>query len=153
MRFLDATIFIRFLTNDDEVKAAACRALFERVSGGQEEVFTTEVTIAEVVYVLVSPRLEYRLNHNDIHARLLPLLTACGLRLSQKTVCLRALEVFGLSRSLISNMPLPSLTWSRKTCRKSSAMTATSTVCLVLRGSSHKTPAGRRREWLPWPAS
>ena len=93
MRFLDTNIIIRFLTRDDPVKSADCHALFQRLASGAESVTTSEVIIAEVVYVL-SSRSQYGLTNADIRGRLLPLLAARGLRLPQKRVCLRALDLY-----------------------------------------------------------
>jgi|tagenome__1003787_1003787.scaffolds.fasta_scaffold20575041_3 predicted nucleic acid-binding protein len=93
MRFLDTNIIIRFLTGDDPAKASDCYALFQRLGSGAESVTTSEVIIAEVVYVL-SSRAQYGLSHADIRGRLLPLLAARGLRLLQKRVCLRALDLY-----------------------------------------------------------
>ena len=60
MRFLDTNVFLRYLTGDDEIKAQASYELFQRVSLGEEELFTCEAIVAEVVYVLSSPRAPYR---------------------------------------------------------------------------------------------
>lgn len=97
MKFLDANVILRYLTRDDEAKAEACFALFQRVKQGAEEVFTCEAIVAEVVYVLSSPRAPYRLNHEEIRVRLLPILALRGFRLPQKRVYLRALDVFASS--------------------------------------------------------
>jgi uncharacterized protein len=93
MRFLDTNIIIRFLTSDDPVKASACQALFRRLASGAESVMTSEVIIAEVVCVL-SSRSQYGLTNADIRGRLLPLLAARGLRMPQKRLCLRALDLY-----------------------------------------------------------
>ena len=61
MKFVDTNIFIRYLTRDDESKAQACYKLFQQVREGDEELFTTETVIAEIAYVLSSPRSGYRL--------------------------------------------------------------------------------------------
>ena len=55
---------------------------------------TTEAVIAEVLYVLSSPR-QYKLSHADAAARLRPLLTLRGLQLPHKRSYLRALDLFG----------------------------------------------------------
>ena len=94
MRFLDANVILRFLTRDDEEKAQACYELFQRVSKGEEELLTSEAIIAEVVFVLVSRRGPYRLSHEEIRDRLVPILTLRGLRLPQKRVYLAALDLF-----------------------------------------------------------
>lgn len=93
MKFVDTNIFIRYLTQDDPGKGAACLALFQRVQAGQEELHTSETVIAEIVYVLRSPRIGYRLTPDEIQVRLRPVLTLPGLKLPQKRACLRALDL------------------------------------------------------------
>ena len=97
MRFLDTNIILRYLTRDDQVKAEACYQLFQRVMRGEEELFTCEAIVTEVAYVLSSPRAPYRLSHEEIRARLLPILTLRGVRLPQKQVYLRALDIYAFS--------------------------------------------------------
>lgn len=92
MRFLDTNIFIRYLTGDDPAKAAACFDLFRRLNGGQETCTTCEAVIAEVVYVLAS-RATYNLPPAAIRDRLAPLLGLTGLRLPNRAVYLRALDL------------------------------------------------------------
>lgn len=93
MRVLDANIFLRYLTADDPLKSAASRALLERVHRQEEQATTVEVIIAEVVYVLSSPRL-YRLSRQEIRDRLQPLLVVRGLHLEHKGTVLRALDLY-----------------------------------------------------------
>ncbi len=50
--------------------------------------------------MLSSPRLPYRLDHGEIQARLLPILTLRGLKLPHKRVCLRALDLYASSAFL-----------------------------------------------------
>ena len=94
MRFLDTNIILRYLTRDDENKAEACYQLFQRVSRGEEDLFTCEAIITEVVYVLSSSRAPYRLSHEEIRERLAPILTIRGLRLPQKRVYIDALDIY-----------------------------------------------------------
>ncbi len=96
MRFIDANVFLRFITRDDPVKASACLELFQRLRQGREEATTSEAVIAEIVYVLVSTRQPYRLARAEVRARLMPLLRLRGLRLQDRGALLRALEVFEL---------------------------------------------------------
>lgn len=93
MKFLDTNVFIRFLTGDDENKARACLALFERLDSDGELATTSETIVAEVVYVL-SSRSIYNLTADAIAQRLRPLLSIRGLRFPEKNICLRALEIF-----------------------------------------------------------
>ena len=93
MMFADANIFLRALTDDDAVKAAACSELLRRVDRGEIEIATCEAIITEVVYVL-SSRATYGLTHEEIRARLGPLLRMRGLRLPGKHLYLEALDLF-----------------------------------------------------------
>lgn len=99
MRFLDAHVFLRYLTRDDEAKAEACWRLFQRLKAGEETATTSEAIIAEVVYVLAA-RAHYNLPPEEISARLRPLLAVRGLKLPQKRAYLRALELYALQRPL-----------------------------------------------------
>ena len=100
MRFLDTNIIVRYLTRDDEAKAQSCYQLFQRVQRGEEELVTCEAVVTEVVYVLASQRAPYRLSHEDIRARLVPILTLRGLRLPQRSVYIRALDIYASSQFL-----------------------------------------------------
>lgn len=93
MRFVDTNIFIRFLVRDDEKKAQACFEFFQRLKAGDEQATTSEAVICEVVYVLSSPR-TYKLSHDEVRARLTPLLSLPGLHLSGKRTYLRALDLY-----------------------------------------------------------
>ena len=97
MRFLDTNVIIRYLTGDDEEKAEACYRLFQRASRGEEVLMTCEAIVSEVVYVLASPRAGYGLNHQEIRARLTPILTLRGLRIPQKQVYIDALNIYASS--------------------------------------------------------
>ncbi|HVA92472.1 MAG TPA: PIN domain-containing protein [Chloroflexota bacterium] len=99
MRFIDTNIFLRYLTKDDPVKAAACYALFQRLEQGSEQATTSETIIAEVVYVL-SARSHYGLGGTEIRARLTPLLVLRGLRIAHKRTYLRALDLYATYAAL-----------------------------------------------------
>ena len=93
MRFLDTNVFVRYLAGDDLQKSEACRRFWQQVDAGEEMVTTTEVMIAEVCYVLSSRRL-YNLTHQEVAARLRPLLSLPGLKLVNKRRFLRALDLY-----------------------------------------------------------
>ena len=97
MRFLDTNVILRYLTRDDEAKAQACYELFQRVKRGDEELFTCEAIVTEVVYVLSSRRAPYRLSHEEIRARLVPILTLRGLKFPHKRIYIRALDLYASS--------------------------------------------------------
>jgi predicted nucleic acid-binding protein len=96
MQFIDTNIFIRYLTQDDPQKAAACFRLFEQAKRNEVEVTTSEVIIAEVVYILSSKRL-YNLSRHDIRVRLYPLIALSGLKLPYKRQLLRALDLYSMN--------------------------------------------------------
>jgi len=54
MIFLDANIFIRFLTKDDRKKAEDVRKLFELIEGGKIKAQTHIIVLAEIVWTLHS---------------------------------------------------------------------------------------------------
>lgn len=93
MRFVDAKIFLRYLTRDDSEKADQVKALLERAERGQEELFTTESVVMELVFVLSSQRL-YALDRNRIRNLLTPIIAINGLRIPRRQVVARALELY-----------------------------------------------------------
>lgn len=94
MRFLDTNVILRYLTNDDEAKARDCYELLQRAQRGEEELLASESVVAECAYVLSSPRLPYRLTHEEIRVRLLPVLELRSIRIRGKRVVLRALDLY-----------------------------------------------------------
>jgi predicted nucleic acid-binding protein len=93
MQFVDANVFIRFLTRDDPEKAQACFELFQKAKKREILLTTSESVIAEVVYVLSSKQL-YHLPREQIRALLYPLLSLPGLKLTHRNMCLRALDLY-----------------------------------------------------------
>ena len=92
MKFLDTNIILRFLLNDDEVKASNCRKLFERLKDGSEEVLTSEEVISEVVYVLSSKT--YGLSHEEVRSKLIPVISLVGLRMPHKRLLIKGLDIY-----------------------------------------------------------
>ncbi len=86
-------MILRYLVRDDETKASACYALFQRVNAVQEEVTTCEAVIAETVYVLSSGR-TYNLPREQIRYLLRPILAMPGLKFLRKRMYLLALDLF-----------------------------------------------------------
>jgi len=99
MKFLDANIFLRYLTRDDEKKAQACFRLFQSLKSGEEKATTCEAIITEIVYVL-SSRKHYNLSHEEVSARLRPLFDLKGLKIPQRHVYLRALDLYATHLAL-----------------------------------------------------
>lgn len=93
MIFLDTNIILRYLTNDVPEKAARCLALFQAADQGQVELYTSEAIIAEVVYVLSSPRL-YNVARQRIRELLLPIIEIRGIKLGSRQLYHDALDIY-----------------------------------------------------------
>lgn len=93
MKFLDANIFVRFLTGDDPAKAERCRLLFESLDRGEDEAATSESVITEVVRVLMSKAL-YARSREDTAGLLHPILAIRGLRIPAREAVVEALDLF-----------------------------------------------------------
>jgi predicted nucleic acid-binding protein len=93
MKFLDSNVILRYLTRDDPKKAENCYELFQKVKRGEIELTTCEAVIAEVIYVLSSHSL-YNLPRDEIYSLLLPIINLYGLKLPQKRLYIRALDIY-----------------------------------------------------------
>jgi predicted nucleic acid-binding protein len=96
--FLDTDIIIRFLTGDDLAKQAAAAALFARIERGSTTVAAPVTVIADAVYVLHSHRL-YNKSRAEVATLLIPLVRLANVRIPQRRILLRALELYGQSAS------------------------------------------------------
>ncbi len=94
MQFVDTNIFLRHLTNDDPLRAKACLSLFRKAQHKDIRLTTSESVLAEVIYILSSPKLSYHLSPEDIRTRLQLLLALPGLILPHRKVYLRALDIY-----------------------------------------------------------
>ncbi|MBI4215952.1 MAG: PIN domain-containing protein [Chloroflexi bacterium] len=92
-RFLDTNILLRYLTRDDEEKAAACLALLLRVERGEEVVVSSDLVMAETVFTLQSRR-QYGLSRERIRQLLEPVIALRGLRLPRKSLYARAFDLY-----------------------------------------------------------
>lgn len=52
--FVDTNIFVRYLTGDDQRKADAVEKILRKAAGGSVRLITTDIVIAELVWVLSS---------------------------------------------------------------------------------------------------
>src|SRR6266508_3918617 len=99
MIFLDANVFLRYLvqptTPATQAMYQAATQLFEAVERGDEEVTTSEAVVAEVAFVMSSPR-QYGLPPTDVATYLVPILRLTNLRLprGQRRLWLRALDIW-----------------------------------------------------------
>ena len=93
MQFIDTNIFLRFLTKDDPVKAASCRRLLQSAAEGELKLYTTDLVMAELVWVLQSPK-TYNLSPAEIYDIILPLFTIKNLYFPSKNIFPDIMELF-----------------------------------------------------------
>ena len=91
MRFVDTNVFLRFLLNDDPEKADACEMIFQRAVNGEESLFTTEMVIAEIVWVLES---YYELSKGDVREKLEKILNTQNLDCPNREIIINALAAY-----------------------------------------------------------
>ncbi len=90
---IDTNVIVRFKVKDNPEHAERARHLFEQVRENKLRLLVPEIVIAEVVFVLHSPRL-YHLDRHAIAEYLLDFIKLKGLLIPQKAVVKRALELY-----------------------------------------------------------
>lgn len=91
--FLDTNIILRYLLRDDEAKAQRCLALLEKAERGEISLQSSDLVIAEVVWVLQAPT-TYNLPREKIRDLLLPIIMLRGLKLPNKRLHIRAFQLY-----------------------------------------------------------
>jgi predicted nucleic-acid-binding protein len=89
--FVDTNLFIRYLTNDDPVKADRVERLLEQAAEGSISLVTTEMVVAEIVWVLES---SYNLKNTDIAPLIRGILATPGLEVINGQLVGKALEFY-----------------------------------------------------------
>lgn len=92
-QFVDTNIFLRHLTNDHSEKARACFELFKKAAQDEVSLVTADWVIAEIVYVM-SGKKTYNLPPEEIKNRLKPILTIRSIKLDNKEVVMRTLDLY-----------------------------------------------------------
>src|SRR5438552_6753850 len=93
MAVLDSNIFIRHLANNNPVQSPACFALIQAIEQGKIKAWTSDLVIAEVVFVLSSKRI-YGLDRETIRDLLLPLINLPGIKLLNKRLYERVFDLY-----------------------------------------------------------
>ncbi len=91
MRFVDTNIFIRYLTDDLPEKADNCEKIFARAIENKEQLFTSELVIAEIIWVLES---YYELQKEKIQEMVEKILNTRNLTCINKNQILNALAIY-----------------------------------------------------------
>jgi len=89
--FVDTNLFVRYLTNDDKHKAEAVQKLLLKAKSGKIRLVTSDIVIAELVWVLIS----FYEQGNEVVADLLRgILNTEGLKVDNSDIIEGALEIF-----------------------------------------------------------
>lgn len=89
--FVDTNLFVRYLTNDDKHKAEAVQKLLLKAKSGKIRLVTSDIVIAELVWVLIS----FYEQGNEVVADLLRgILNTEGLKVDSSDIIEGALEIF-----------------------------------------------------------
>jgi predicted nucleic-acid-binding protein len=88
---IDANIILRFLTNDDPVKAEACGRLLEKVERNEARVWLPDLVLADVVWTLEK---FYRQRKAEIAELLTPLISLRSLHCANKEAVFMALDFY-----------------------------------------------------------
>jgi predicted nucleic acid-binding protein len=91
--FLDANVILRYLLRDDQIKAQRCLKLLEKAEKREITLRTTDLVIAELVWVLESP-FTYNLPRERIRELLLRVILLPGLRLAGKRLYLQIFDLY-----------------------------------------------------------
>lgn len=89
--FVDANVFLRFLTNDVPAQAEAAERIFLRAQDGEIALRTSVLTIAEIVWTLES---YYKLGSEGIRDRILAILNTPGLGVEEDELISRAMDLY-----------------------------------------------------------
>jgi predicted nucleic acid-binding protein len=91
--FLDTNIFLRHLLNDHPDHSPRAHHLFQAIESREVAGWTSPLVVAEIVFVLSSPR-TYAVPREEIRDNLLPLLLLPGIQLDGKRVYNRVFELY-----------------------------------------------------------
>lgn len=89
--FVDTNLFIRYLTNDDPAKAERVELLLKEAASGKVRLVTTEMVIAEVVWVLES---SYGLKCSAVAPLIRAILATSGLEVINASLVAIALDYY-----------------------------------------------------------
>ena len=89
--FVDTNVFLRFLTNDDPVKAKRVEILFRQAIKGQIQLITSLLVMAEIVWTLES---FYHLTKTDIASKVEIILNTPNLLCPQAEIIVMALDLY-----------------------------------------------------------
>lgn len=89
--FVDTNLFVRYLTDDDPEKADRVEALLNEATGGEIKLITSDLVLAELIWVLES---SYGLKPAAITPMIRAILATPGLEVINGAIVGRALEIY-----------------------------------------------------------
>ena len=89
--FVDANIFLRYLTNDDPAKAKRVETLFRKAVQGSIQLETSLLVMAEIIWTLES---FYKLAKVDIAPKIEKILNTPNLKCPEAEIILTALDLY-----------------------------------------------------------
>lgn len=89
--FVDTNVFLRYLTNDDPLKADKAEAFFRNAIEGKLKLITSLLVIAEIVWTLES---FYGLAKSEITTKITTILNTPNLEVSEDERIFNALELY-----------------------------------------------------------
>ena len=89
--FVDANLFLRYLTNDVPAQAEALDRLLQRAAAGEVTLVTNALVMAEIVWTLES---FYRLSPADIRPKVWAMLNTPGLEVAETELLGAAVDVY-----------------------------------------------------------
>ena len=91
MRIINANVILRYLTNDVQDQAEQAGELLAKVEAGSEEVLLPDIILADIIWVLEG---YYKQSREQIREWITTILSMQGLRFSDKSVALDALDIY-----------------------------------------------------------
>ena len=89
---VDANVILRYLLKDNEELYKKAENLFNDILLGEKKILLLHTVIAEVVYVLQKL---YKVNREEIAQVLKELLKIKGIKVNDREIILKALDIFG----------------------------------------------------------
>jgi predicted nucleic acid-binding protein len=97
--YLDTNIFLRHLRNDHPIWSPACQQVFRDIESGKLQAWTSELAIAEVVFILGSKK-HYNQPRQAIAEALLALLFLPKLTIPSKNIYRRVFQLYTMHLKL-----------------------------------------------------
>jgi len=91
MIFIDANIFIRYFVSDDLAKSKKVEELFQKIVAGETECFTSQMVIAEIVWVLDK---FYNMGRQLICDNIEFVINTPNLKVKEKNIILKAVDIY-----------------------------------------------------------